>query len=94
MKCRFGLIGKKLGHSYSPFIHNELFKIRKKDASYEFIIFINAPMINFTKLWHRRSSNHVFSKKLNKRKYKIKLVNCQKVFSSGSKPVNLWKFKF
>lgn len=37
MKCRFGLIGKKLGHSYSPFIHNELFKIRKKDASYELI---------------------------------------------------------
>lgn len=32
---KFGLIGYPLGHSVSPFIHKELFKINNIDASYE-----------------------------------------------------------
>jgi len=33
----FGLVGNPLGHSLSKIIHNELFKIQRKDYSYELI---------------------------------------------------------
>lgn len=32
---KFGLLGEKLSHSYSPLIHNKLFKLKGVDASYE-----------------------------------------------------------
>lgn len=34
---KFGLIGYPLGHSMSPFIHNELFKLNNIDAEYKLI---------------------------------------------------------
>lgn len=33
----FGLIGNPLGHSFSPVIHNELFKAKKIEATYELL---------------------------------------------------------
>lgn len=32
---KFGLLGHPLGHSMSPFIHGELFKFKKSDATYD-----------------------------------------------------------
>ena len=32
---KFGLLGKKLGHSLSPFIHNILFEINGVNAQYK-----------------------------------------------------------
>lgn len=34
---KFGLIGKKLGHSYSPLLHKKLFALKGIDATYELI---------------------------------------------------------
>lgn len=34
MKKKFGLLGHPLGHSMSPFIHGQLFKIKNADATY------------------------------------------------------------
>ena len=34
---KFGLLGKKLGHSYSPLLHKKLFALKNIDATYELI---------------------------------------------------------
>ena len=34
---KFGLLGEKLGHSYSPLIHNKIFECINVDATYELI---------------------------------------------------------
>ena len=34
---KYALLGEKLSHSYSPLIHNEIFKDLNIDASYELI---------------------------------------------------------
>lgn len=37
MTMKFGLLGAKLGHSLSPQIHTELYKILQLDAAYGLI---------------------------------------------------------